>query len=109
MKYLIALLCVLPLINLAPAPPAHAVYWTRIAVQTSAPLQQECTFDTAPPSARLSAAIVDPIGYPFGMVQAWSCTGDTVAVANELAARASAMQAEAATYRAAHPVKGATP
>jgi len=39
-------------------------------------------------------------------VTAFSCAGDGLAVANELAARASAMQAEAAAYRQAHPIAG---
>lgn len=107
MKYLIALFLALPLLSLAPAPPAHAVYWTRLAVQTSAPPAQECTFETA--NARLRQEVADPIGYPFGNVTAFSCSGDTQAVIAELETRVATMQAEAAAYRSAHPITGATP
>lgn len=104
-RILAIILLAIPLLSVAPVPAAApAVYWTRIAIQTSAPAVQACTFETAPPTARLSAPIFDPIGYPYGSVQAWSCSGDTLAVANELAERASAMQAAAAAYRQAHPL-----
>lgn len=77
-----------------------------ISLTSFAPVPaQACTWETAP--ARLSQQIVDPIGYPFGHVSAWSCDGDTQAVIAELADRASAMQAEAAAYRQAHPIEGA--
>ncbi|MDQ2995711.1 MAG: hypothetical protein M3R61_01455 [Chloroflexota bacterium] len=113
MKQLFMLLLALPLLSVAPVPAAQpAVYWTRIAVQTSAlrpelvegPLVQACTWETAP--ARLQQQIDDPIGYPFGFVQAFSCAGDSAAAVAELADRAAAMQAEAAAYRQAHPIGG---
>jgi hypothetical protein len=73
-------------------------------VHMSATLEA-CTFETAP--AKLSAQIEDPIGYPYGFVTAFSCSGDALAVARELQTRAGAMQAEAAAYRANHPIGGA--
>lgn len=107
MKQLFIFLLALPLLSVAPVPIAQAptVYWTRIAVFTSAPLVQPCTFETAP--ARLQQRIDDPIGYPFGMVRAFSCDGDTQAVIAELHSRIATMQAEAHAYRAAHPIGGA--
>lgn len=104
-RILMTILLALPLLSIAPVPEAHTVYWMRLAVSRGT-RTQACTFDTAPESARLVAQIEDPIGYPYGSVQAWSCTGDTLAVAHELAERASAMQAEAAAYRQAHPIGG---
>lgn len=101
-KLLAIILLAAPLVSFAPAPERATVYWTRIAVHRGA---QACTWETAP--ARLSQQIVDPIGYPFGHVSAWSCSGDSQAVIAELAARAAEMQAAAATYRAAHPIGGA--
>ncbi len=104
-RRVIALLLALPLVSFAPVPAApEPVYRTRIAIVSSSPAQQECTWETAP--ARLRQQIEDPIGYPFGMVSAWSCDGDSAAVVAELASRASAMQAAAAAYRAAHPIGG---
>lgn len=99
-KALIALLFALPLLSIAPAPQPPTVYWTRLAVQTGA---QQCTWEVAP--ARLRQEIADPAGIPYGNVAAWSCSGDSVAVVAELAERAAAMHAEAAAYRAAHPLK----
>lgn len=102
-RKLLILLLALPLLSVSPVPAAQpTVYWTRIAVQTSA---QACTFETA--AARLTLAIEDPIGYPYGQVSAFSCDGDSAAVVAELQERASAMQAEAAAYRQAHPIGGA--
>lgn len=104
-KLLIILLLALPLLSLAPVPArAPAVYHTRIIIVQSAALEA-CTFQTAP--ARLSQQIEDPIGYPFGVVTAFSCSGDSASVVAELETRAAAMQAEAAAYRAAHPIGGA--
>jgi hypothetical protein len=103
-KTLLIVLLALPLVSFAPVPTAHTVYRVRLAIQTSAPLVQPCTWETAP--ARLRQQIEDPIGYPFGVVSAWSCDGDTAAVIAELAQRASAMQAEAAAYRQAHSISG---
>jgi len=102
-KALIAILLTLPLLSIAPLPTEVAVYHAQLAI-VQTPQQQACTWETAP--ARLREQIVDPIGYPFGMVSAWSCDGDSAAVVAELASRASAMQAAAAAYRAAHPIKG---
>ncbi len=108
MRYLLLILLALPLLSVAPVPPA--VYHVSLAVrgpstiQTVARAQQACTFETAP--ARLSQTIEDPIGYPFGQVAAFSCTGDVQAVIAELESRAAAMQADAAAYRAAHPIGG---
>lgn len=100
-KALLCVLIALPLVSFGRLP--AQVYRVRFAV-TSAPAQQECSFETA--SAKLSVQISDPIGYPFGQVQAFSCSGDGLAVARELSDRASAMQSEAAAYRAAHPIRG---
>jgi hypothetical protein len=104
-RTLIVLLLALPILSFAPPPAAPPpVYWTRIAVQTSALVAQDCTFETA--TARLQQPIFDPAGYPFGEVRAWSCTGDALAVARELESRAAAMQADARAYREAHPIGG---
>jgi len=112
-RMLAIILLALPLLSIAPVPAARpTISRTRIAVQTSGAritihakvMQQACTFETA--TSRLRQEIADPIGYPYGFVTAWSCTGDGFAVAQELATRASAMQAEAAAYRAAHPIVG---
>jgi hypothetical protein len=104
-KLLVIILLALPLLSVSPVPAAApTVYHARISIVQSAQTQA-CTFETA--STKLSAQIEDPIGYPYGVVESFSCTGDGLAVANELAERASAMQAEAATYRAAHPIGGA--
>ena len=99
-KTLCIFLLALPLI--APAPVPAVSYAARLAVMTSAPTVQACSYETA--SAKLSAQIVDPIGIPFGLVQAWSCSGDGAAVANELQQRAAEMSAAAAAYRQAHPI-----
>lgn len=103
-KRLFALLLILPLLSVSPVPAAPTIYWTRIGIVQSAQ-QPSCTFETAP--ARLRQTIEDPIGYPFGVVSAWSCSGDAQAVVAELAERAAAMQAEAAAYRQAHLIGGA--
>lgn len=101
-KLFIVILLALPLLSVAPVPAAaHTVYWTRIAARTSA---QACTWEIAP--ARLRQTIEDPIGYPYGVVTAFSCDGDAAAVMAELETRAGAMQAEAAAYRQAHPIGG---
>lgn len=105
-KRLFALLLALPLLSLAPVPaPATAptIYHARITIVQTIQAQA-CTWETAP--ARLRQTIEDPIGYPFGVVTAFSCDGDAQAVVAELASRAAAMQAEAAAYRAAHPIAG---
>ena len=100
---LFAILLALPLlVNVAPVPAAApTVYWTRIGIVQSQQ-QADCTWETAP--ARLREQIEDPIGYPFGIVSAWSCTGDVSAVIAELQRRAAEMQSDAAAYRAAHPI-----
>lgn len=101
-RLLIILLALPLLLSAAPAPAqAPAVYWTRISIVQSAQ-QADCTFETAP--ARLRQTIEDPIGYPYGEVSAWSCSGDTASVIAELNARAAEMQSQAAAYRAAHPI-----
>jgi hypothetical protein len=99
---LLVILLAIPLLSIAPAPPA--VYRVQLAIVRSAPVTQACTWETAP--ARLRQQIEDPIGYPYGMVEAWSCSGDAQAVIAELQTRVDAMQSEAAAYRAAHPIKG---
>lgn len=111
MKALIIFLLALPLLSVAPIPQSHT-YQARLAVrgpvivQThAAPVAQACTFETA--SARLRQMIEDPIGYPYGQVAAFSCTGDVQAVIDELETRTATMQAEAAAYRASHPIGGA--
>ena len=104
-RTLITILLTLPLLSLAPVPaPAPATYHAHITVVQTAQ-QPGCTWETAP--ARLRQTIEDPIGYPFGEVVAWSCSGDSAAVIAELEIRADQMQAEAAAYRAAHPIAGA--
>lgn len=108
-KILLAILLALPLLSVAPSPPT--VYHLSLAVrgpstiQTVARTAQACTFETAP--ARLRATIEDPIGYPYGQVTAFSCSGDVQAVIAELESRTATMQAEAAAYRASHPIAGA--
>jgi hypothetical protein len=93
------------LVSFAPAPAAPPiVYRTWLAIPQVAPQPQACTWETAP--ARLRQQIEDPIGYPFGEVSAWSCAGDSQAVIAELAQRAAEMQAQAAAYRASHPIGG---
>jgi hypothetical protein len=104
-RTLLALLLALPLLSIAPAPAAApVVYQTQLTIVQTAQ-QPACTWETAP--ARLRQQIADPHGYPFGMVAAWSCDGDAQAVIAELTQRAGQMQAEAARYRAAHPIGGA--
>lgn len=100
MKIMIALLLALPLMAPARVPAAPVVYHTTIAIVQSA--AQSCAWENAP--ARLSQRIYDPIGYPYGEVAAWSCTGDSQAVIAELQARTAEMQALAAAYRQAHPI-----
>jgi len=99
-KLLIVILLALPLMSLAPAP-EPVVYHARIGIVQSAK-QQGCTFETA--TSRLRQEIADPAGYPYGFVTAWSCTGDGLAVANELAQRTRDLRTQAAAYRAAHPI-----
>ncbi len=113
-RTLILILLALPLVtSFAPVPHTPVTYHARIAIHTASIVQtrvsvaQACTWEIAP--ARLRQQVEDPIGYPYGIVSAWSCSGDTQAVIAELAERASAMQAEAAAYRQAHPITGATP
>lgn len=102
---LLILLLALPLLSIAPVPASvPTVYWTRLTIVQS-PQQASCTFETA--NARLTQQIDDPIGYPFGQVQAFSCAGDAQAVIAELADRAAAMQAAARAYREQHPIGGA--
>jgi hypothetical protein len=104
-RKLLAILLTLPLLSVSPVPAAQpAVYWTRITIVQS-PQQQACTFETA--TARLQQQIDDPIGYPYGLVRAFSCAGDAQAVIAELETRAAAMQAEARAYREQHPIGGA--
>ena len=122
-RILVTILLALPLVSFAPVPAplplamivqhristtvvprARTIERVRLAIQTGAPTPQACTFETA--QSKLSVAIADPIGYPYGFVTAFSCSGDGLAVANELAQRAAALQAEAAAYRAAHPIAG---
>lgn len=100
-RALICIACVLPLLSVAPVQPQR--YATRVTIVQRAQ-QPACSFETA--LVRLRQRIYDPIGYPYGEVAAWSCSGDSQAVIAELQARASAMQAEAAAYRAAHPIGG---
>ena len=109
------LLALLPsLISAAPAPlpPASSSQPPRtIAVQrrhivtrpaARARPQHACSYETAP--FRLGPQqVVDPIDYPYGEVIAWSCVDAQTAIA-EFNARLTAMQAQAAAYRAAHPV-----
>lgn len=106
-KLLAMLLLALPLVSFAPVPAAApAVHRLHLPIPGIAPAAQPvCAWETAP--ARLRQQIEDPIGYPFGQVSAWSCTGDTAAVIAELETRAAAMQADAAAYRQAHPIGGA--
>lgn len=101
-RLFIVLLALPLLLSVAPVPAAApAVYHAQIAIVQRA-MQADCTFETAP--ARLRQAIEDPIGYPYGEVSAWSCSGDAAGVVAELASRAAEMQAQAAAYRQAHPI-----
>lgn len=113
MKYILMILLCLPLLSLAPVPaalppatiarhPVSTIVTPR--ARAARPPFQACTWETAP--ARLRQQIEDPIGYPYGEVSAWSCAGDSAAVVAELNQRVRAMQAEAAAYRAAHPIVG---
>ena len=103
-KALITLLLALPLLSIAPLPaPQPTIYHAQLAIVQSA-VQQACTWETAP--ARLQQQIEDPIGYPYGVVSAFSCDGDAAAVVAELAERVATMQAEARAYREKHPIGG---
>jgi len=95
-------LCALALGLIAPAPAPPVRYHATVAIVQSE-AQQGCTYETA--SAKLRAVIYDPIGYPYGEVSAWNCAGDGLAVLAELQSRVAEMQAQAAEYRAAHPIK----
>jgi len=107
-KILLVILLALPLVSFAPVPraPMETGSRSRIVTRHSSLVTriQPCSWETAP--ARLRQQIEDPIGYPFGMVEAWSCSGDSQAVIAELAQRAATMQAAAAAYRQAHPIGG---
>jgi hypothetical protein len=108
MKYILMIFLFLSLLSVAPVPTADrrrpTTSWAPLTVVIHAPPRaQACTWETAP--ARLRQQIEDPVGYPFGFVQAFSCDGDTAAVVAELASRAAEMQAAAAAYRASHPIK----
>jgi hypothetical protein len=76
----------------------------RIIPRLPSSVLQACTYEIAP--ARLRQQIEDPIGYPYGVVTAFSCDGDAQAVIAELSRRVAEMQAAAAAYRAAHPIGG---
>jgi hypothetical protein len=102
------LLALLPsLISAAPAPvplgsssSSPRTIVTRPAARARP--QHACNYETAP--FRLGPQqVVDPIDYPYGEVIAWSCVNAQTAIA-EFNARLTAMQAQAAAYRAAHPV-----
>ena len=69
-KILLIVLLALPLVSFAPVPAARTIYRVQLALQTSAPLVQACSFETA--SSRLRQEIEDPIGYPYGFVTALS-------------------------------------
>jgi hypothetical protein len=107
-RILVTILLALPLLSIAPVPTTDhqppTTSWAPLTVVIHAPPRaQACTWETAP--ARLRQQIEDPVGYPFGFVQAFSCDGDSAAVVAELASRAAEMQAAAAAYRASHPIK----
>lgn len=108
-RILVTILLALPLLSIAPVPatadrrPPTTVWAPLTVIIHAPPRAQACTWETAP--ARLRQQIEDPVGYPFGVVAAFSCDGDSAAVVAELASRAAAMQVEAAAYRAAHPIK----
>ena len=107
-KLFIVILLALPLLSVAPVPAAPVapppLVWAQFTIVIHSPRPQACTWETAP--ARLREQIEDPIGYPFGAVEAWSCSGDSAAVVAELAQRAAEMHAAAVVYRAAHPIGG---
>jgi hypothetical protein len=109
-RILVTILLALPLLSIAPVPapttdrrPTTTVWAPLTVIIHAPPRAQACTWETAP--ARLRQQIEDPVGYPFGFVQAFSCDGDTAAVVAELASRAAEMQSAAAAYRASHPIK----
>ena len=95
--WIIVVLLALPLLSLAPVPTAlplatvarptvqtivvpraRAVYRVQLAIQTSAPVAQECSYANA--SARRLEIVYDDIGMgpaPFGQISAWSCNSYT--------------------------------
>ena len=93
-----------PLGSSSSSPRTIAVQWRHIVTRPAARArpQHACNYETAP--FRLGPQqVVDPIDYPYGEVIAWSCVDAQTAIA-EFNARLTAMQAQAAAYRAAHPV-----
>lgn len=91
--WIVVALLVLPLLSLAPVPTAlplaivaqptvqttvvpraSAIYRVRLAIQTGAPVAQECSYQNA--SARRLEIVYDDVGMgpaPFGQISAWSC------------------------------------
>lgn len=100
MRTVLLILLALPLVSFAPAPQQSPTVVT--------PLAQACDEATARQSGTvLRQVVVDPVGAPYGEVKAWSCTGDSAGAIAELHALQSAMEQQAAAYRAAHPIGGA--
>lgn len=98
MRTFLIILLAIPLVSFAPAPPA---------LERAIVARQECDEPTARQLGTvLRQVVTDPAGAPFGEVRAWTCGNADLAIA-ELQSRQSAMQAEAAAYRAAHPIGGA--
>lgn len=105
----VLLLALLPsLVSSAPPPLLAAGTSGRSPATVARPAEpkqplQSCSYDNAP--FRLGPQrVVDPIGYPYGEVMAWSCADAQTAI-DEFNTRLAAMQSQAAAYRAAHPIK----
>jgi hypothetical protein len=107
MKTLLIILLTLPLVSVAPAPPQldRAIVARPILSSVVTPRVQACDEATARQFGTVLRQIVlDPKGVPYGEVKAWSCGADASGAIAELQTRQSALEAEAAAYRQAHPL-----
>lgn len=69
------------------------------------PKAQQCSVQDARQfGTYLRQIVYDPTGVPYGEVAAWTC-GNAEGAITELRSRIAEMQAQAATYRAEHPIK----
>lgn len=110
MRTFLVILLALPLVSFAPAPAPleRAIVMRPVLSSVVTPRAQACDEAAARQSGTvLRQVVTDPAGAPFGEVKAWSCSSDAAAAIAELRERQVAMQAEAAAYRAAHPIGGA--
>jgi len=116
---IIVVLLALPLLSLAPVPAAlppatvvrppvqtivvpraSAIYRVQLAIQTGAPVAQECTYQNA--SARRLEIVYDDVGMgpaPFGQISAWSCNS-YIEMAETYDTALREMQAHIAAYHA---------